>query len=154
MQKAGKGGPAVSAAGGVLIRQRDGWRWLDGTTEPRVRDVFLRERAPVFEQQSDASGICVAVPRLWRSSRYWPGGRIDAMVADAIELLIARGGPAVQIDPNPLAVMDDYGLQSMGWLIGLDAWNDAMGGLCGAAWAPEYDEAIRARAQSLRATSA
>lgn len=38
--------------GGLLVRQTDGWRWRDGSPEPRVRDLTA---AQAFESPSARS---------------------------------------------------------------------------------------------------
>lgn len=144
----------IKALGGALIRSRDGWHWIDGSPEHRVRDAVMRERAPTFERVRVAtgSGQSVAIPRLWRSTRFWPNGVLDESVVAAIETLVVAAGQHVELGPRDAFSMDDYGLAAMGWLIDVGAWNDAMGACCDATWAPEHDTDLRARARGLVAS--
>ena len=141
--------------GGALVRAREGWRWSDGMPELRVRDAFCRERAPAFEplRVATGSGQAVQVPRIWRSIRFWPNGVLDESVVAAIQLLVRDAGPAVELSPKCTPAMDEYGLEVMGWLIDMGAWNDVMGAICGADWAAVHDTDLRERARRVMISS-
>lgn len=85
--------PLMTTLNGTLERHTDGWRWRDGTPEPRVRDLLLGECAPNFRCTRCGDVTYAEIPAGWRSARYWPNGRVDEQAAAAVgELLRSAAG--------------------------------------------------------------
>ena len=60
--------PPLSAMGGLLVRHTDGWRWSDGSLEPRVRDLTAAEafelpRVRSIDPSTGAVADYVSIPR-------------------------------------------------------------------------------------------
>ncbi len=60
--------PPLSAMGGLLVRHPDGWRWSDGSIEPRVRDLTAAEafelpRVRSIDPTTDTVADYVSIPR-------------------------------------------------------------------------------------------
>lgn len=143
--------PITTALGGTLQRLGDIWQWSDGTPEPRVRVMRLRDLAPNLRIITDPqNGHVVEVPKQWRELRYWPDGRIDGDAQAAIERLI-RAQPLEMIYAEGTAeAMRDHRLQRPGYRIPIHAWDIAMNEQCGIWWDKADAAAILAKAESLR----
>lgn len=141
--------PTASVLDGALSRWSDGWRWRDGTPEPRVRDLTLREVAPNLRCTTYGDGRCyVEVPATWRAARWWHGGRIDTEAAAAIAELIRDCGEPRAIYADGLAELcDDHRLTVRGWLVPIEQWDAALLEPCGASWDREHESDILARAR-------
>ena len=128
--------PPLSAMGGLLVRQTDGWRWRDGAPEPRVRDLtaaqaFELPRVRSIDPTTAALTAYVSIPR----------AALDED-ADLLADVIAFAGPraiAVAGDRGPVEVPEEI------W----DAW--ASDRVIGLGWEPADEAAILARAESLGA---
>lgn len=134
-----------TALSGALERHPDGWRWKDGTPEPRARDMLLQEVAPNFRC---CAGM-VEIPWNWREARFWPAGRIDTQAAQEIENLIQEGGRKAGIYAEGLAeALDDHRLTKHGYVIPIALWDAVMREHCGCWWDSEHEADILARARS------
>lgn len=140
--------------GGTLQRHVDGWHWIDGTAEPRVRDILLSWVAPNFRCCHRGGIIYVEIPARWRDARYWPGGRIDTQAAQEIDGLLRDAGERSEIFAEGLAeAFDDHRLTVDGWLVDVEQWNVLMHEPCGCCWDKREEEDILARARELGWTS-
>jgi len=143
--------PIETALDGTLQRWPDGWRWIDGTPEPRARDLMLRDLAPNFRCATFGDGRAhVEIPGDWRAARHWPHGRVDTQVANEIAELLRDAGRAAPIYAEGLAeLLDDHRLRRAGYLIDAAQWDAVMTEPCGVSW-PKADEAdFLARAAAL-----
>jgi hypothetical protein len=142
--------PLSTALAGTLQRGIDGWHWSDGTPEPRVRDMRLRDIAPNFRCARRGSVVYVEIPAGWRSARYWPAGRIDIQAAREIEGLLRDAGKQAPIFAEGLAeVLDDHRLTTDGWLVDIAQWDAVMSEACGVWWDSQYEANIHDRAAAL-----
>lgn len=128
--------PPLSAMGGLLVRQPDGWRWRDGSPEPRVRDLtaaqaFEFPRVRSVDPTTGAVTPYVAIPREALDEDH---DLLAAVIAFAGPRAIAPGG-----DRGPVEVPEEV------W----DAW--ASDRVIGLGWEPSDEAAILARAGSLGA---
>ena len=140
--------PLSTTLGGALQRYPDGWRWSDGTPEPRVRDMSLSDVAPNFRCCNRGGITYVEIPAGWRQARYWPGGRIDTQAAQAIESLLAECGEHAPIYAEGLAeALDDHRLTTHGWLVDVAQWDAVMREPCGVWWDKAHEAEILARAR-------
>lgn len=142
----------ITALGGALIRHTDGWRWSDGSTEPRVRDMSLADISPSFRCITTGSGTYVEIPHDWTDSRYWPRGHVDEDSRVAIQGLIRDGSAK----PGPIyaeglsEALDSHRLAKHGYLLPISVWDTVMGEVCGAWWDKDEEADILARAEALR----
>lgn len=142
--------PLSTTLGGTLQRHTDGWRWSDGTPEPRVRDMMLSHVAPNFRCGLHGGVTCVEIPARWRDARYWPGGRIDTQAAVQIDDLLRECGRRSPIYLEGLAeALDDHRLTGDGWIVDVAQWDAVMREQCGAWWDQQHEAEIFARARSL-----
>ncbi len=142
--------PLYTVFGGALLRYTDGWRWRDGQSEPRVRDILLLDVAPAFRFARYGTRICVEIPATWRDAQHWPDNRVDPRVATIIEALLRDPGERMTISGAGLETL--LGKQPRkidGWIVDLDRWEAAMSEVCGASWDGRHDDAILARARAL-----
>lgn len=141
----------TTTLGGTLVRHADGWRWSDGTPEPRVRSMPLRALAPNFRCCTyGGGGTYVEIPKLWRSAGLWPRGVVDPDAARAIDGLIREVGKPARIYAEGLAELrDDHRLRRDGYIVPIAAWDAVMGETIGAEWDREHEEAILAKAKEL-----
>jgi hypothetical protein len=136
--------------GGTLARYPDGWRWRDGTPEPRCRDMALADIAPNFRCCTVAGVAYVEIPRRYRDARYWPRGRVDDDAAAAIAALLAEGGERAPIYAEVWAERtDEHRLTVDGYRVPVALWDAAMREPCGCWWDAEHEADILARARSL-----
>jgi hypothetical protein len=142
--------PSATALGGTLRRHLDGWRWADGTPEPRVRDMALADVAPSWRCASYGSGTVVEIPRRWPDARYWPGARVDPEAARAIAALIAACGTPSAIYAERLAeALDEHRLTAARYIVPRGQYDAAMREPCGCWWDTSHEADILARARSL-----
>lgn len=117
--------------GGLLLRHPDGWRWADGSPEPRVHDVTPAEAFPfptvsmVTSKGERAEGV--AIPRAALDE--------DRELFDEV---IRLAGDQVAVHPRGAEVPRAV------W----DAW--ASSTVIGVRWEPEDEAAIFARAEALK----
>ncbi len=133
----------ATALGGALIYESGAWRWSDGTPAPEVHPLRLRDCAPNFR----ISAGHVEIPKAWHELRYWPDGRVDTDAVRAIETLL-MAPPATMIFNE---AGTDYQDRHPGYLIPLAEWDAAMNFVVGVSWDMADQEAIYAKAASLRA---
>lgn len=142
--------PLSTTLGGTLQRYPDGWRWSDGTAEPRVREMMLSDIAPNFRCCARGGLTYVEIPARWRNARYWPGGRIDTQAATEIESLLREAGTRAPIYAEGIAEMlDDHRITADGWLVDVAQWDAVMREPCGCWWDKEHEADILARAEAL-----
>lgn len=137
--------------GGTLERREDGWYWKDGTKEPRVRDMRLRDLAPNFRCINRGGKTMVEVPHDWTNERHWPNRQIDKdVLAGMRELLQHRSAEAGEVFAEGLAeLLDDHRLSKPGWLVPIEAWDAVMNEHCGCWWDMREQDDILARAKTL-----
>lgn len=148
--------PLSTTLGGTLQRYADGWRWSDGTPEPRVRDMLLSDVAPNFRCATyggtgNGPVTVVEIPARWRTdARYWPARRIDLDAAAAIDGLIRECGRRGAIYAEGLAeALDDHRLTVDGWTVDVAMWDAVMREPVGVWWDTEHEAAIYARVREL-----
>lgn len=122
--------------GGLLVRQPDGWRWRDGTPEPRIRDLtaaqaFEFPRVRSIDPSTDAIAPYVSITR---EALDEDGDLLADVIAFAGPRAITVGGPRGTVE-----VPEEV------W----EAW--ASDRVIGLGWAPSDEQAILARAESLGA---
>ncbi len=128
--------PPLSALGGLLVRQTDGWRWQDGSSEPRVRDLtaaqaFEFPRVRSIDPTNDSITDYVSITR----------SALDED-ADLLADVIAFAGPRALVVGGPRGTVE---VPEEIW----DAWaNDRVIGL---GWEPADEAGILARAEALGA---
>lgn len=138
--------PLSTTLGGTLQRYPGGWRWSDGTPEPRVRDMTYTDIAPNFR----CSGSRVEIPWNWREARYWPKGRIDTDAALRIDGLLKEAGKRAPIYAEGIAeAIDDHRVTKHGWTVPIALWDAEMLECCGCWWDKSAEDEILARARSL-----
>jgi hypothetical protein len=122
--------------GGLLVRQPDGWRWRDGSPEPRVRDLtaaqaFEFPRVRSLDPSNDTLTAYVSITR-------------EALDEDADLLadVIAFAGPRAITVGGARGTVE---VPEEVW----DAW--ASDRVIGLGWEPSDEAAILARAESLGA---
>jgi hypothetical protein len=138
----------TSAFAGRLRRLGpDSWAWADGTPEPRVRDLRLRDLAPNWRVVAFGDGRrFVEVPIFWRDLVRDPDVR--RAVADLV-----RVEPETRIYAEGVAeAIDDHRRSMRGCLVPLDRWDDRMAEVVGAAWDRADEPAIVAKAASIEDT--
>lgn len=142
--------PLSITLGGTLQRYADGWRWSDGTPEPRVRDMLFSHNAPNFRCCNRGGVTYVEIPARWREPRYWPGGRVDTQAANEIDALLREAGKRSPIYLEGLAeALDDHRITGDGWMVDVAQWDAVMREPCGCWWDKEHEADILARARSL-----
>lgn len=150
--------PLSTALDGTLERHADGWRWRDGTPEPRVRDMTLADIGPNFRCAHHAwrgqHCACVEIPARWRvDARYWPSRRIDMQAAAQIDSLLREAGERAPIYLEGLAeALDDHRLTGDGWIVSAAMWDAVMREPCGVWWDTEHEADIYARVLALGGT--
>lgn len=128
--------PPLSAMGGLLVRHPDGWRWSDGSPEPRVRDLTAAEafelpRVRSIDPTTNELTAYVSIPR----------AALDED-ADLLGDVIAFAGPraiAVGGDRGSVEVPEEV------W----EAWADAR--VIGLGWEPSDEAGILSRAEAMGA---
>ena len=136
----------ASALNGALLCVAGCWTWKDGTPEPRVRHMLLRDLAPNFR----CIPGWVEIPHNWRSPNRWPNGRVDADAERAIKAMISAAGKSAPIYADGLAeALDDHRMQVDGHVIPIDEWNHQMTATCGVWWSTEHETEILSRAAQL-----
>lgn len=140
----------ATALGGALIRDEHGdYYWSDGTHEPRVRSMRLRDIAPNPRCTTIEGVTYVEVPRRWYLSQYWPNARVDDDAAAKIRELTA-GRPTAQIYADGMAeAYDNHQLVKSGYLVPVNEWDIALSDVCGVWWDTEHEASIKAKAGSL-----
>jgi hypothetical protein len=125
----------------------DTWAWADGTPEPRVRDLRLRDLAPNWRVIADGEGHrFVEVPLFWRDVVR------DPDVRRAIDGLV-RGEPVRWIYAEAVAeATGDHRRSMRGYLVPVERWDDRMAEVVGAAWDRGDEPAILERASALEMT--
>jgi hypothetical protein len=142
--------PLSKTLAGALERWPDGWRWSDGTREPRIRDMLLTEIAPNFRCCRRSDVTYVEIPARWREARYWPGGRVDPDAANAIADLLAECGRKRAIYAEGLAEpLNDHRLTVDGWIVDVAQYDAVMREPCGAWWDKQHEQDILAHARAL-----
>lgn len=122
----------------------DTWAWADGTPEPRVRDLWLRDVAPNWRVIADGSGRSfVEVPLWWRDLVR------DPDVARAIAGLLVGSEPTRIYAEGVAEALDDHRRTVRGYRIPLEAWDERMSEVVGASWDRADEAAILARAASI-----
>lgn len=141
----------TSHFGGALRRDpMVGYRWSDGTPEPRASDMLMRHCAPNFRCAQVRGRTRVEIPAGWRDAAWWPAHRVDAVVEERIAALIAEAGQAHPIFAERLAeTLDDHRLTTDGWIVDLAMWEAVMCEPRGVWWDSEHDADMRARALAL-----
>ena len=141
-----------TALDGALERHLDGWRWRDGSPEPRVRDMLLADIAPNFRCVTGGSGMTVVeIPLDWRNRKYWPRERIDPQAANEITALITESGKRGAIYAEGLAeTFDDHRLRKGGYRVPVALWDAAMREPVGVWWDKTDETDILARAEQNR----
>lgn len=141
--------PISTTLGGALHRYPEGWRWSDGTPEPRVRDMLLSDIAPNFRCITYADITYVEIPAGWRQGRYWPNGRVDPDAASAIDGLLRECGQRSPIYAEGLAeALDDHRLTTAGWLVDIAQWDAVLREPCGVWWDNAHEKEILTRARA------
>lgn len=128
--------PPLSAMGGLLVRHTDGWRWSDGSLEPRVRDLTAAEafelpRVRSIDPSTGAVADYVSIPRT----------ALDED-ADLLGDVISFAGP------RAIAVGGDRGsveVPAEVW----DAWAERR--VIGLGWEPSDEAGILSRAEAMGA---
>ncbi|GBC87323.1 hypothetical protein HRbin12_01326 [bacterium HR12] len=136
-----------TALGGALRRvAKDVWVWTDtGERELRVRDLTLRDLAPSYRVIFRGEHHLVEVPELWRKDVS------DPDVEEVLTHLLAEQGRAADIYAEGLAeLLDDHRARSRGFLVPLEAWDEAMSRVVGCQWDRADEEEIMARAERAR----
>ncbi len=128
--------PPLSAMGGLLVRQADGWRWRDGSLEPRVRDLTAAQafEFPRVRSVDPTSGTITAYVSISRAALDEDADLLADVIAFAGPRAIAVGGPRGTVE-----VPEEV------W----DVW--ASDRVIGLGWEPSDEAAILARAESLGA---
>lgn len=137
----------MSALNGALIWRGSNWLWRDGTPEPRVRPMTLRDVAPNFR----VMGGMVEVPKSWRDARHWPAEPVDSDAMRAIENLLTRA-PAEMIYHEGVAEkLNNHELRQPGYRVPVSEWDAVMGAVIGCWWDKADEAAILERAQQVAA---
>lgn len=135
----------VTCLGGTLRRvDQNQWEWIDGTPEPRVRDLLRNDLAPNFRVIGGRNGD-VEIPRNWRD--YVD----DPAIEMAIEWLIKEHGRPADIFGEGIAeALDEHRVFVRGYRVPVKAWDEVMKVPTGAQWDIEHEEDILQRADMLR----
>jgi hypothetical protein len=129
-----------------LYRGDGGWYWVDGTFEPRVRDLLLEELTPAWRCLGRGPYAWVEVPTEWRS-------RVcDPELTRALTELVRHYADIGPIrDQGAASTVGERGQLRSGYRVPLSAWRIIMREPCGAVWDRSDDAAIHAIARSLGA---
>jgi hypothetical protein len=128
--------PPLSAIGGLLVRQADGWRWRDGSPEPRVRDLTAAQafEFPRVRSIDPATGAVTPYVSITREALDEDADLLGDVIAFAGSRALHVGGPRGTVEvPEEI------------W----DAW--ASDRVIGLGWNPSDEADILARAESLGA---
>lgn len=138
----------VTALGGALIRHESGmWCWPDGTPEPRVRDMLLRDLVPSWRciTIGDPPVTYVEIPRDWRHDV------ADRHARVVLESLIERHGQPTDIYAEAIAEAVDYHrVYIAGYRVPYEAWRQAMHAVVGVWWDKDDEADILLRADEVR----
>jgi len=128
--------PPLSAMGGLLVRQPDGWRWRDGSPEPRVRDLTAAQafEFPRVRSIDPTTGAVAAYVSISRAA-------LDED-ADLLADVIAFAGPRAIVVGGHRGTVE---VPEEVW----DVW--ASDRVIGLGWDPSDEAGILARAESLGA---
>lgn len=128
--------PPLSAMGGLLVRHPDGWRWRDGSPEPRVRDLTAAEafELPRVRSIDPTNGQLTAYVTISREVLDHDADLLDDVIAFAGPRAIAIGGAGGGVE-----VPEEV------W----EAWAEAQ--VIGLGWEPSDEAAILGRAESMGA---
>lgn len=138
--------PEITELDGTLRRGDGGWYWIDGTFEPRVRDLLLEELAPDWRCVRRGRHAWVEIPTEWRMSVRDP--ELTRAVTELVRQY-AQIGPIR--DQGAASSVGDRGQLRSGYRVPIDAWRIVMQQPCGAVWETSDDRAIRAIARALGA---
>ncbi len=118
-----------SALGGLLVRGDDGWRWRDGSPEPRVRDLTAAEafQFPRVRSVDPRTGVAAGYVAIPRTALAEDADLLGAVVEEAGERVL-DAGPTLEV-PEEL------------W----DAWAPAQ--VIGLGWEPDDESEILRRAE-------
>lgn len=135
----------ITCLGGTLRRVGPNqWEWIDGTPEPRVRDLLRNDIAPNFRVIGGRNGD-VEIPRNWRD--YVD----DPAIEMAIEWLIREHGRPADVFAEGLAeALDSHTVFVRGYRVPVRAWDEVMNVVTGAMWDLDDEEDILAKAERLR----
>ncbi len=125
--------PPLSAMGGLLVRHPDGWRWSDGSPEPRVRDLTAAEAFPFTRVRTvdPATGAVADYVSIPREALDDDADLLGDVIAFAGARVVAGERDSVEV---PAEMWDTWARQ----VIGLG-------------WDPADKEAILGRARSMGA---
>jgi len=122
-----------------------GWCWCDGTPEPRVRTLQLRDLGPNWRCATYGSGNSyVEIPRGWQRDVADPDVR-----AVITELVRDAGRPADIFAEAGAVALDDHRTTMRGYLVPVAAWDALMAEPCGVVWDRCDEPAILERARAL-----
>jgi len=134
--------PDTTALGGALVQRPDGWHWRDdGSLEPRVRNMRLRDLAPNWRCATYGSGTYVEIPR-----GYLRECQDEDVRRVVRELVHGAGRPADIYAEGSAELLDDHRLTRRGYLVPIEAWDALMNEPCGVIWDQSDEAEILARA--------
>lgn len=128
--------PTLTAMGGLLTRTPDGWRWRDGSEEPRVRDLTAAE-AFQFPR------VVYPDPARPGERTYWVSVPLAAVDEEPdLQEMLRHVGAAARpsaYDPGHVEVPED-------------AWDEwSVGHVIGVLWDAADEADLIATAEALRA---
>ncbi len=134
---------------GALRREAGEYYWSDGTHEPRVRSMRLKDLAPNFRCTTQHGETLVEIPKDWQQPKHWPDGHVDDDTRQAIAALVAGRQLDMIYAEGTAEALRDHRLQRPGWLVPINEWDVALAVICGVWWDKADEADILAKARSL-----